>query len=67
MKKPAIPSTQGVSDRAILSLLAPIKENIETITGVRGGVITKLPATTTDLALIVEKINEIIVRLNAHD
>ena len=67
MKKPAIPSTQGVSDRVILSLLAPIKENIETMTGIRGGVIAKLPATTTDLSVIVGKINEIIVRLNAHD
>ena len=41
-----------------------IKQNVEQITGVRGGPIEQLPATATP-AEIIRKINEIIVRLNA--
>ena len=67
MKKPAIPAIRGIADRSLLSVLAPMKENIESLTGVREGIIEKLPATTTDLPTIVGKINEIIARLNAHD
>ena len=67
MKKPAIPALQGITDRALLGLLRPMKENIELLTGVRDGVIEKLPENTTDLPTIVAKINEIIGKLNAHD
>lgn len=67
MNKPAIPSLQGVTDRALMRILAPIKENIETINGTRGGVIEKLPTGTTDFPTIVAKLNEIIDRLNVHD
>jgi hypothetical protein len=67
MKKPAIPAIQGITDRALLSLLRPMKENIELMTGVRDGVIEPLPVNTTDLPTIVGKINEIIGKLNAHD
>lgn len=67
MKKPSIPGMQGVTDPVLARILHPIKENIESMTGVREGVIQKLPATTTDLPTIVGKINEIITRLNAHD
>jgi hypothetical protein len=67
MKKPAIPAIRGISDRSLLSVLTPMKENIESLTGIREGIIAKLPETTTDLPTIVGKINEIIARLNAHD
>lgn len=67
MKKPAIPAIQGITDRALLRVLTPMKENIEMVTGLREGVIAKLPTGTTDLPTIVAKINEIIERLNAHD
>ena len=67
MKKPAIPGMQGVTDPVVERILRPMKENIESITGLRGGIIEQLPATTTNLPLIVGKINEIIARLNAHD
>jgi hypothetical protein len=67
IKKPAIPAIQGITDRALLGLLRPMKENIELMTGVRDGVVAKLPENTTDLPTIVAKINEIIGKLNAHD
>jgi hypothetical protein len=67
MKKPAIPGLQAVTDKGLLRVLTPMKENIEILNGLREGVIEKLPATTTDLPTIVAKINEIIARLNAHD
>ena len=67
MKKPAIPALQGVTDRALLRLLTPIKENIEIINGTREGVVEKLPTGTTDLPTIVAKLNEIIDRLNVHE
>lgn len=66
-KKPAIPSMQGVTDQTLSRILSPMKENIEQLTGLREGLIQKLPAKTTDLPTIVAKINEIITRLNAHD
>lgn len=66
MKKPAIPGIQGISDTALQRILMPMKENIELLTGVRGEIIKPLPTGTTDLAVIVSKINEIIERINAH-
>lgn len=66
-KKPAIPGMQGVTDPVVARILHPMKENIESLTGLREGVIAKLSPTTTDLPTIVAKINEIIARLNAHD
>lgn len=67
MKKPAIPGMQGVKDPVLERILRPMKENIESLTGLREGVISQLPPTSTDLPTIVAKINEIIARLNAHD
>lgn len=61
MKKPAIPQvpqmnqTRQQFDRAI-------KENIEVISGRRGGAISQLPATATNED-IINKINELIMRL----
>lgn len=66
MKKPAIPGTQAVSDPAVASLLRPIKENIELITGVRGGIIEQLPENASN-SQVIAKINEIIQRLNAYE
>ena len=65
MKKPAIPSTMGVSDPVARNMLSAIKENVEIITGVRSQVIQPLPATAT-VTDAISKINEIIERINAH-
>lgn len=64
MKKPSIPAVSGVQDPAVARLLQPIKENIEVMTGVRGGVLSSLP-TNASSSEIISKINEIIGKLNA--
>ena len=66
MKKPAIPSTQPVADQTVAALLRPIKENIEILTGIRGGIIAQLGENASN-SEVIAKINEIIQRLNAHD
>lgn len=66
MKKPAIPTTLSIQDASIATILRPIKENIEIITGVREGAIAQLPTDAT-LAQTVAKINEIITRLNFNE
>jgi hypothetical protein len=43
-----------------------MKENIEIMTGIRGGLIEPLPDNAS-LSAVILKINEIIGRLNAHD
>jgi hypothetical protein len=43
-----------------------MKENLEIITGVRGGIIAQLPENASN-SRVISKINEIIQRLNAHD
>lgn len=63
MKKPSIPAV-NVADQRIASLLRPMKENIESITGARGGPLAQLPS-DADLAAVISKINAIIARLNA--
>lgn len=65
MKKPSIPALQGIKDLALLKVLTPVKENIELMTGVRGGVIEELPENAS-LSSTISKINEIISRLNSH-
>lgn len=65
MKKPSIPALQGIKDQALLKVLTPVKENIELMTGVRGGVIEELPENSS-LSSTISKINEIIRRLNSH-
>lgn len=62
MKKPAIPSTGGLPG-AVANVLRPIKENIELLTGVRGGELEQLPTTAT-LDDVIAKVNEIVARLN---
>jgi hypothetical protein len=64
MKKPAIPSIIGVTDTATIRILAALKENVELINGTREGAIQKIPVGAS-LYVCVEKINEIIGRLNA--
>lgn len=61
-KKPAIPAV-NFSDATVSQAISALKENVEIITGARGGEISSLAdsATTTE---IVSKINEIIVKLN---
>lgn len=63
MKKPAIPAV-SVQDQKVASLLRPIKENIEILTGQRGGSLTKLTADAT-LSDVINKLNTVIDRLNA--
>lgn len=63
MKKPAIPAV-SVQDQQVASLLRPIKENIEILTGQRGGSLTKLAPDAT-LSDVINKLNTVIDRLNA--
>jgi len=63
MKKPSIPAV-NVPDQRIASLLRPMKQNIEALTGVVGAPLTDLPTTAT-LDDCISKINAIIARLNA--
>ena len=61
-KKPGIPSIP--TNTEVYSTLQALKENIELITGVRGGSpVAALPAGAT-LADVVSKINEIVGKLN---
>ena len=64
MKKPAIPSVMSVTDQKVAALLRPMKENIEILTGQRGGSLTKLDTSAT-LSQVIDKLNEVIDRLNA--
>ena len=63
IKKPGIPSIPATVSRELFPVLISMKENIELLTGGRGGNIDQLSASATT-AEIVAKINEIIVRLN---
>ena len=62
IRKPAIPAI-SVMDRKLANLLGPIKQNIEILTGIRGGRIVHLSDTAT-VDEAVAKINEIIDRIN---
>lgn len=64
MKKPAIPGLNNVPQE-LASLLAPMKENIEIITGVRRGTsqVATL-ASTASLSDVINKVNEIISKIN---
>lgn len=59
MKRPAIPDVPTTFAGNQRDFLQRVKENIETMSGRRGGRISALPATATD-AEIVKKINDII-------
>jgi hypothetical protein len=61
-RKPGIPAIPVVSQE-LQTVLQSLKENIELITGVRGGNIATL-ATTASLSDTITKVNEIITRLN---
>lgn len=60
-KKPGIPA---INPRTVMQVLGALKQNVETLTGVRGRPLEQLDDDATT-AEIVDKINEIIVRLNA--
>lgn len=64
MKKPAIPAVSGVQDNQVAALLRPMKENLEILTGQRGGSLTSLDSSAT-LSQVIDKLNEVIDRLNA--
>ena len=61
-KKPGIPAIPQVS-LELQTMLQSMKENIELITGVRGGNIASLSSTAT-LSETITKVNELITRLN---
>lgn len=61
IRKPAIPAVNSQNTMGVLNAL---KENIEIITGARTGEIQQLTSTATT-AQIIEKINQIVVKLNA--
>jgi hypothetical protein len=64
MKKPGIP-TVVTGDRSLNALLIAVKENVEIITGARPqlGKVQRL-ATTATLGEVIDKLNEVISRLN---
>lgn len=61
-RKPGIPAIPPTSVE-LYPLLQSLKENIELITGIRGGNIATLDSAAA-LADVVVKVNEIITRLN---
>lgn len=61
-KKPGIPAV-NFSDIAVSQAISALKENVEIITGARGGETVLLDTTATN-AQIISKINEIITKLN---
>ena len=63
IKKPQIPSA-AMLPTELARIVGPLKENIEIITGARGGELTQLATTATN-AEIIQAINAIIVKLNA--
>lgn len=65
IKKPAIPAiqTNSIADRRLVSILQPLKQNVEMLTGVRGGRVEQLDNTAT-LDDVIQKLNEVIARLN---
>jgi hypothetical protein len=58
--KPAIPQPSGDPIR----LFTALKENVEIITGRRGGKVEAL-STSATTAQVIDKINEVIARLQA--
>jgi hypothetical protein len=65
-KKPGIPAIPATSANELVPVLISMKENIELLTGVRGGNILSLNSTAST-SEIVSKINEIIDRLNGRN
>jgi hypothetical protein len=63
MKKPSIPSI-NVKDGELQRVLLSLKENAEIINGTRIGKIATLNSGATNTE-VIDKINEIIERLNA--
>jgi hypothetical protein len=63
MKKPAIPAI-SLSDQQVAAILRPMKENIESITGLRGAKLDALPSNAS-LSDVITKLNQVIARINA--
>lgn len=61
-KKPGIPAV-NFSDTAVSQAISAMKENIEIMTGARGGELGALDNSATT-SQIISKINEIVARLN---
>lgn len=60
--KPPIPDVP-LGKEGDVRILSALKENVELLTGVRGGPIVKLPSTAT-LGDVIIKLNELIDRVN---
>ena len=65
IKKPGIP-TVYTPDQSVARVLQAVKENVEILTGARPGIpeIKTLPGDAA-LSTVINKVNEIIIRLNA--
>lgn len=61
VRKPAIPAITPYNTYYVLTA---VKETVEVMTGARGGELTQLETTAT-LEETIQKINEIIIRMNA--
>jgi hypothetical protein len=62
IRKPGIPAMSHLP-KEMADLLRPIKETLEIMTGARGGAVQQLPV-GAGLPAVVQKINELIARLN---
>lgn len=63
MKKPGIPAVPNTVP-GLYNVISTLKENVEIMSGVRGGPVSPLP-TTASLTDVIAKVNEIIAKLNA--
>ena len=61
-KKPGIPAV-NFSDPTVSQAISALKENVEIMTGARGGELVTLDSSAS-LAQVISKINEIIAKLN---
>lgn len=62
MKKPGIPAVPNTVP-GLYNVLSTLKENVEIMSGVRGGSVSSLPTTAT-LPDVISKVNEIIAKLS---
>lgn len=63
MKKPSIPGTSNLP-KELAAVIEPLKQNVEIITGLRGGSQIQPLASTAALSDVISKVNEIISRIN---
>ncbi|MGZ5183613.1 MAG: hypothetical protein ACXWCO_00775 [Caldimonas sp.] len=64
MNKPAIPLPDFRGERRTYRVLAALKENVEAITGAKGGAVQTLDSTAT-LAEVIATLNALIAQVSA--